>query len=94
MRSILSLTLTSLLAFVATGCATSKAMMGPNGKQAYFVRCPGGAIDTCYEEAAKVCPRGYVFADKGNNAPGVLVPVGNLLVAGRGPNTMLVECKE
>jgi hypothetical protein len=68
--------------------------MGPSGRPAYYVKCPAAAIDKCYEEAARVCPRGYAFVDRGSNVPGVVVPVGNAFVFGRGPNTMLVECKE
>jgi hypothetical protein len=91
MRTSLALLVTvSCLA----GCTTSKPMQGPNGRQAFFIKCPAASIDSCYEEASKVCPKGYAFADKGGNAPGVIVPVGGVLVAGRGPNTMLVECKE
>ena len=83
------LTLLPLLA----GCATSKPITGPSGKRAYFVKCPAAAIDKCYEEASRVCPSGYTLADKGSNSPGVVVPVGGIFVAGRGPNTMLVECR-
>lgn len=75
------------------GCATSKPIMGPNGKQAFFIKCGSAAIDACYEEAAKVCPQGYAFADKNANPNGMLMPVGGTLMMARGPNTMLVECK-
>lgn len=80
-------------ASVLAGCATSKPIMGPSGKQAFFIKCGSAVIDACYEEAAKVCPQGYAFADKAANPNGMLMPVGGSLMMARGPNTMLVECK-
>ncbi len=89
------LLLCASIAIVAlASCTSSKSMLGPNGRQAFYIKCPASSVDKCYKEATRVCPRGYAFADKGNNAPGVVVPVGNVLVAGHGPNTMFVECKE
>lgn len=80
------------LALVA--CATSKPIQGPNGGQAYFIKCGSAVIDACYEEAAKVCPKGYTFADKQTGPNGMIMPVGTSFMAVRGPNTMLVECKQ
>lgn len=77
MKAILIATLALLLC----ACATSKPVQGPNGGTAYFIKCPAGAVDFCYEEAAKVCPSGYTLADK--QGPGFM----------RSPNTLLVECK-
>lgn len=51
-------------------------------------------MDACYEEAAKMCPRGYAFLDTAGSGAIVIVPVGNMLMATRGPNSMLVECKD
>lgn len=76
-----------------TGCATSKPVMGPSGKQAFFIKCGSAALDACYEKAATVCPQGYAFADKGADGAAMIMPVGGNLMAVRGPNTMLVECK-
>ena len=78
-----------------TACATSREIQGPNGGTAYFIKCRSGSIDECYEEAAKVCPNGYTFADKQNNPNAVALSNGaggfNVI---RGPNSMLVECKQ
>lgn len=60
-------------------CASSRPIQGPNGDTAYFIKCGSARIDACYEEAAKVCPKGYTVEDKQSN---------------RGPNTMLVQCKQ
>lgn len=74
-------------------CATSKPIQGPNGGTAYFIKCGSAVIDKCYEEAAKVCPNGYTFADRQANPNGVVIPAGNGFLMARGPNSMLVECK-
>lgn len=77
-----------------TGCATSKPVVGPNGGTAYFIKCGSAVIDACYEEAAKVCPKGYTFADRQANSNGIAVPMaGGGFMMARGPNSMLVECK-
>jgi hypothetical protein len=76
------------------GCATSKAIQGPNGTTAYFIKCGSAAIDACYEEAAKVCPKGYTLADRQSDGTAVAMPMaGGGFMMARGPNTMLVECK-
>jgi hypothetical protein len=74
-------------------CATSKPVQGPNGGVAYFIKCGSAVIDKCYEEAARVCPKGYTFADSQTSPNGVIVPSGGSLIMARGPNSMLVECK-
>ena len=75
-------------------CATSKPIQGPNGGTAYFIKCGSAMIDKCYEEAAKVCPKGYTFADSQSSPNGIIAPAGNSAVFVRGPNSMLVECKQ
>lgn len=74
-------------------CATSRPIQGPNGGIAYFIKCGSAVIDKCYEEAAKVCPKGYTFADSHTNQNGVIVPTGGGFLMTRGPSSMLVECK-
>ena len=99
MRTMTTMSFSTLLVSViaacaATGCATSKSIPGPNGKPAYFVKCGAAVIDACYEEAGRVCPKGYAFLDRNNQPVGAIVPVGNMLMLARGPNSFLVECKE
>ncbi len=82
------------LPFLLAGCATSRPVQGPNGGTAYFIKCGSAVIDACYEEAAKVCPKGYTFADKQANPNAIAAPMaGGGFMMARGPNTMLVECK-
>lgn len=81
------------LFILASGCATSKQMQGPNGGTAYFIKCGSAALDACYAEATKVCPSGYTFADRVTNAGGMAVPVGASVAFVPAPHTMLVECR-
>ncbi len=76
------------------GCATSKTIHGPNGQPAYFIKCGSAVIDVCYEEAAKVCPNGYTFLDRENNPNAMILPAGSGFMVARGPNTMLIQCKQ
>ena len=91
--SMKSLFAVMFIAVVVTGCATSKPIQGPNGGTAYFIKCGSAVIDACYEEAAKVCPKGYTFVDRQANPNAMIVPAGGGLLLARGPNSMLVECK-
>ncbi len=84
----------SLLTISLASCATSKPIQGPNGTQAFFIKCGSAVIDACYEEAAKVCPKGYNMVDRQANPNGLLAPVGSSIMTVRGPNSMFVECKE
>ena len=90
MRFIASLAFATL---ALSACATSKPIKGPSGGTAYFIKCGSAVIDKCYEEAAAVCPKGYVVADSQANPNGMIVPTGGSLLMARGPNSMLVECK-
>lgn len=83
------------LCCILAGCTTSKPIQGPNGGTAYYIKCGSAVIDACYEEAAKVCPKGYTFVDKQANPNGAAVPTaGGGFIMARGPNSMLVECKQ
>lgn len=83
-----------LLPLMLSACATSKAIQGPNGGTAYFIKCGSAVVDACYEEAAKVCPNGYTFVDQQTNPNAMAVATGNNVILARGPNSMLVECKK
>ena len=85
---------TSLVGGLLAGCATSKPMMGPSGSEAFFVKCGSAVLEACYEEAAKVCPKGYIIVDRQAGANAALIPSGNTMLLARGPNSMLVECKK
>jgi hypothetical protein len=91
MRAIVLVT--SLFAAGLMGCATSRTIQGPNGEPAHFIKCGSAVIDACYEEAARVCPKGYVFLDRENNPNAMILPAGTGFLVARGPNTMLIQCK-
>jgi hypothetical protein len=82
------------LALALAACATSKPIHGPSGGTAYFIKCGSAVIDACYEEAARVCPSGYTFVDRQANPNALLAPAGSGVMMVRGPNSMLVECKQ
>ena len=87
----LAIALVAMLALL--GCATSTPIKGPSGNTAYLVKCGSARIDLCYEEAGKVCPNGYIFADRQENPNAIIAPMGAGYMMARGPNTMLIECK-
>lgn len=92
------------------GCATSKQIVGPNGKPAHSIRCGAAVADACLEKAGEVCPYGYVVLN--SKGAQYLGQMGSASVNGAWgssgggvygsatstplitPNTMLVECKE
>jgi len=76
------------------GCATaSDPIPGPNGGTAFFIKCGSAVMQRCYEEAAKVCPRGYTVVDNQGNPNAMLVPNRFAPTVVRGPNQLFVECK-
>lgn len=93
-----------------SGCATSRQIIGPNGKPAHSIRCGAAAADACLEKAGEVCPGGYAVLNSngsqylGQYGTGSLNGAWNRnggSVFGSStsmplitPNTMLVECKD
>lgn len=76
------------------GCATrSNPIPGPNGGQAFVIKCGSAVAYRCYEEAAAACPRGYAIVDNPGAAGGIAVPVGYGAAVVRGPTQMFIECK-
>lgn len=89
-RLILFLMIGSLF---SCSSASSKKVIGPNSREAYFVKCAPLALDDCYEEAIRLCPTGYNFLDKNNNSSSVTMPMGGMFFTSSGPNTILIDCK-
>lgn len=50
-------------------------------------------MQRCYEEAAKICPKGYTLVDNQGNPNAVIVPNRFAPTVVRGPNQLFVECK-
>lgn len=65
---------------------------GPNGKQAYTMRCSGmgRTLEMCYQKAGEVCPNGYNIV--GQNSSIVAVPVNGSFMAAPQHN-LSIECK-
>ena len=75
-----------------SGCARSKPIMTPSGKQGYRIWCED--MSYCWEEAAKKCPSGYtvVGKDKETTGYGSLTTQGGYMGIEE-DGYMLIECK-
>jgi hypothetical protein len=75
---------------LASGCgAGSHAVRGPDGSQHQAISCRR-SIENCWEEAARVCERGYDIVDKDSNI--TMVPTANGPIAVQKYN-VLVRCR-
>lgn len=83
-----------LISMYLVGCATSTPAQGPNGANAFVIKCASGRIEACYKEASSVCPNGYTIVDKQADGNGMITSTGTSLMMMRGPSSMLVECKK
>ena len=84
--------LTFLLALAACAEVTPEYFKGPNGRDAYVMRCSGlgRTWAKCYAKAGEICPSGYEVV--GQQSGTVAVPVeGGIIAAPR--QTLVVECK-
>jgi hypothetical protein len=97
MKIIVAILATAALA----GCATSKQIIGPNGKPAHSITCGAAVQSACLEKAGEVCPTGYVVLNSQGSR--YLGQIGQASVGGgygqatstplMSPNSLLVECK-
>ena len=87
--SILALTL------ACTSCVsiTPQKFKGPNGQDAYTMKCSGygRTIEMCYQKAGDLCPSGYNIVNQSSSI--VAVPSGNSFLAAP-QNNLTIECKE
>lgn len=84
-----------LVAVGLTACAEiqPKPFRGPNGGEAYTMRCSGmgRSMEQCFQKAGEMCPGGYWIVDKGSQTVGVPQTGGGTLIATR--ETLAIECK-
>ena len=83
--------------FVLAGCASSQQVKGPNGEDAYQVRCGNAVKEKCTAEADKLCPNGYTLLERNTNRYDDLTKVGNvgaLEIKADTTKTMLIQCKK
>lgn len=84
-----------LLLAALSGCASIDPVpfAGPNGRQAYSMRCSGmgRTLEACYQAAGKVCPNGYNVVDSRSGVVGVPMRSGGMMAA---PDYRLaIECR-
>ena len=85
-----------LLLLVLAGCASAELVRGPNGENAYQVKCGNAVKSKCTAKAADLCPRGYSVLDRNANGYDDLSKVGNigmLEIKADTTTTMLIQCK-
>lgn len=85
----------SLSILALAGCADVRpeGFTGPEGGQAYSMRCSGMGRDwdDCYRKAGELCPNGYDVIGQQSGAVGVPTSGGGTLIAPR--QSLAVECK-
>ena len=82
------------ISFLFVSCASISpvSFQGPNGKQAYSMKCSGmgRTLEMCYQKAGEVCPGGYNII--GQDSSTVAVPINGSIMAGPRQN-LTIECK-
>lgn len=77
-----------------TGCVavTPEAFKGPDGGQAYVMRCSGGgrSLAECYRKASDLCPTGYHVIEQRSATAIVPTALGPI---GAPQHSLAVECK-
>jgi hypothetical protein len=92
MRNIFLLSLLAL-----AGCASSQPTKGPNGEDAYLVKCGNAVKSKCVSEANDLCPKGYVQLERKADGYSDSTKVGNIGVLELRADTttyMLIQCNK
>lgn len=87
--------LVSLL--VLAGCASSQPTKGPNGEDAYLVKCGNAVKSKCVSEANSLCPNGYVQLERKADDYADSTKVGTIGVLEVKADTttiMLIQCNK
>jgi len=85
-----------ILLVIFAGCASSKMVKGPNGEDAYLVKCGNAVKEKCTEKANDLCPHGYMLLDRNSDSYDDQTKVGNagmLEIKADTTKTMLIQCK-
>ncbi len=92
MEILMKKALFTLIAFILVSCASSshRKMRLPSGNDGFLVQCHT-KMGNCYDEANKVCKKGYDIHAKDTSTSGG-VPVGNTFVV-ESRFEMLISCK-
>ena len=81
---------------VLAGCASAKQVKGPNGENAYQVKCGNAVKSKCTAKAVDLCPHGYIVLDSNSDRYDDLTKVGNagaLEIKADTSTYMLIQCK-
>ena len=81
---------------ILAGCASAKQVKGPNGEDAYLVKCGNLAKGKCTEKATDICPHGYNVLDRNADRYDDLTKVGNagaLEIKADTTTIMMIQCK-
>lgn len=80
-----------------SGCATSSPLTSPNGRPGFTVNCSGGGggrWGACYEEAARLCPDGYVVIDRVGDTDAMISEIdGDLNMQTMVSRELIIECR-
>jgi hypothetical protein len=88
-----------LLAFAVAlgGCATSRTIIGQDGKPVHKISCDGSVqtIEACYEKAGELCgSAGYDVVNQGGSVNPFFVASGNSFTSGAAVyRTVYARCK-
>jgi len=81
---------------VLVGCASAKQVKGPNGENAYQVKCGNAVKSKCTSKATDLCPHGYRVLERNADRYDDLTKVGSagvLEIKADTTTTMLIQCK-
>lgn len=91
----MKLILSFLITIFILGCAsvTPVSFVGPNGKQAYSMKCSGlgRTLEACYQKAGEVCPTGYNIINTMSGTVAIPTASGGVLAAPS--HNIAIECK-
>jgi len=85
-----------MLVVALAGCASSQQVKGPNGEDAYEVKCGNLVKSKCAEKAMDLCPHGYNLLNRNADPYDDLTKVGNvgvLEIKADTTTTIMIQCK-
>jgi len=84
-----------ILPLLLGACASinPQPFSGPNGRQAYSMRCSGmgRTLSACYQKTGELCPAGYNIIDRASGTVAVPVYGGGIVAAPQ--HNLAIECK-
>jgi hypothetical protein len=85
------------LALAIGGCATSRTIIGQDGKPLHKISCDGAvqSIDACYEKAGELCgSAGYDIVNQGGSVNPFFVASGGTFTSGAAVyRTVFARCR-